>query len=80
MNIIELLKKNKTAEPKAFDRIYGALVERKIRRRYSQRDIEAIMNNYLSEPNNDVYIKEFAELQSYRKQCKAEAKAELGIE
>jgi hypothetical protein len=81
MNIIELLKKNKTAEPKAFDRIYGALVEKKLERKgYTPSKIQAILNNYLAEPENSKYKAEFFELQERRKECKTEAKTEMGIE
>lgn len=77
MKFLNLLKKNKEAEPKTYEAVYGSMVEKKIRQRYHQRDIEAILNNFLAEPDNPVYVKEFNELQAYRKQCKAEVKAEF---
>jgi hypothetical protein len=53
---------------------YGELVERLVRQRYSQSQVEAIINNYLDDSENEQYKNEFLELQEYRKECKAEAK------
>jgi hypothetical protein len=53
---------------------YGELVERLVRQRFSQSQVEAIINNYLDDSENEQYKNEFLELQSYRKECKAEAK------
>lgn len=58
---------------------YGELVERLLRKRYSQSQVEAIINNYLDDSENAQYKAEFLEMQAYRKQCKAEAKEILGI-
>lgn len=73
-----LAQKNKERNPEAFERAYGALVSNKFRRGYSQSKVEAIINNYLSDPTNETYLAEFTEMQAYRKACKEEAKAELG--
>ena len=56
---------------------YEELVASKIRQRYSQNDVEAILANYLND--QEKYREEFAEFQSYRESCKAEAKSELGL-
>ena len=53
---------------------YGELVERLVRKRYSQSQVEAIINNYLDNSENVQYKAEFLEMQAYRKECKAEAK------
>lgn len=56
---------------------YGELVEQLVRKRYSQSQVEAIINNYLDDSENEQYRAEFFEMQAYRKECKAEAKAIL---
>lgn len=56
------------------EQVYDQLVTNLIRKRYSQNSIEAIINNYLGDTTNEKYIKEFNEMQSFRKQCKAQAK------
>ena len=53
---------------------YGEAVDREFRKKYLQRDVEAIINNYLSDPNNAEYVREFNEMQAYREQCKAYVK------
>ncbi len=57
---------------------YDELVERFVRQRYSQSDVEAIINNYLGDNGNEQYQSEFKALQEYRKECKAKAKEILG--
>lgn len=59
---------------------YGELVERLIRQRYSQSSVEAIVNNYLDDTDNEEYQVEFKALQDYRKECKAKAKEILKTE
>ena len=53
---------------------YGEAVDREFRKKYLQRDVEAIINNYLADPNNAEYVREFQEMQTYREQCKAYVK------
>ena len=53
---------------------YGEAVDREFRKKYLQRDVEAIINNYLSDPNNAEYVREFNEMQAYREECKAYVK------
>ena len=57
----------KTAMP------YEQLVSKYIREKYSQDSVEAIIANYLNEPENETYIKEFNDFQEYRKNCKLRA-------
>lgn len=45
------------------------------RKKYSQSAVEAIINNYLLDPENEKYKAEFLEMQAYRAECKAEARA-----
>jgi hypothetical protein len=77
-NSIRLLKKNKEAEPSTYEAVYGSIVEKKLEENgYTSSKIQAIINNYLAEPDNEKYIKEFQELQECRKQCKREVKDPL---
>ena len=50
---------------------YGEAVDREFRKKYLQRDVEAIINNFLVEPSDAEYVREFDEMQAYRTQCKA---------
>lgn len=45
-----------------------------IRERYSASQVEAIVNNYLSDMSNKEYVKEFNELQDWRKEAKSIAR------
>ncbi len=56
---------------------YAQLVDKYVREKYSQSAVEAIINNYLSNPNNVQYKSEFTALQAYREQCKSKARTEL---
>ena len=47
------------------------------RKKYSQSAVEAIINNYLLDPENEKYKAEFLEMQAYRAECKAQAKKEV---
>lgn len=65
-------KEAEQAERKYWANInYDEAVSEKIREKYPQRAVEAILNNYLSFPENAEYIREFLELQEYRVECKA---------
>jgi hypothetical protein len=77
---IRLARKNKEVDIQSWDALYGRCVTVEVRKVYSQDKIEAIINNYLDDPLNEKYAKEFKALQEYRKQCKAKVKVELGIE
>ena len=56
------------------DRLYSRIVSEKIRAKYSLDAELAILRQRDEKPE------EFAEYNAYAEQCKAEAKAELGIE
>ena len=59
------------------DALYKQEVSKLIRTKYNQNDVEAILNNYLEDPTDEKYIKEFKELQKFRAECKAQIKLEL---
>lgn len=80
MRFLKLLQKNREVDPATYEAVYGSMVEKEFRKRYSQSKTEAIVNNYIAEPNNPVYVKEMNDMQSYRKQCKVNAKKRLGVE
>lgn len=54
---------------------YGALVNAMIRSKYSEDEVEAILCNIFASDWNDENKAEAVEFQSYRKECKARAKA-----
>ena len=80
MSLFELANKNKELHPDVFERLYGHLVTEEFRKVYDADKVEAIVNNYLDDPTNEKYIAEMRAMQDYRKQCKANAKAKLGVE
>lgn len=53
---------------------YGEAVNREIRKKYPQQAVEAIINNFLADPSDAEYVREFDEMQAYRTQCKAYVK------
>ena len=53
---------------------YDDAVNKEIRKKYAQQDVEAILNNYLAFPENPEYVEEFRQLQQYRVECKAYVK------
>lgn len=53
---------------------YSAIIEKLIREKYSVSQVEAIVNNYLSDMFNEHYKIEFNELQKYRREVKDIAK------
>ena len=76
----EMQKKIKLAKlNNAQSELYDELVKTLIRQQYKADKVEAIINNYLDEPNVK-HSAEFQELQAYRKECKAYAKEILGLE
>lgn len=70
-----LAHKNEEVEQGSLRKMYEALVNEKIRARYSQDEVEAIMRKAIfgNRAEFDIY-------NAFAEQCKAEAKAELGIE
>ena len=69
-----LAHKNETVEHGALRKMYAALVNQKIRARYKQDEVEAIMRKAI---NGD--RAEFDVYNAFAEQCKAEARKELGI-
>lgn len=49
----------------------NAFIEHLIRLKYSASQVEAIVNNYLSDTTNEEYLKEFNDMQEWRKQAKS---------
>ena len=59
---------------------YHDLTERYIRQKYSQGDMEAIINNYLEYKDNyqnENALIEYEKMQAYRKECKTKAHKEV---
>lgn len=79
MKHLGLAQKNREINPESWEQLYGVIVSKKFREKYSNDKCEAVVNNYLDDPTNEKYCAEFREMQEYRKQCKDFAKAELGI-
>ena len=78
--ISKLLTKNKETNPETIEAVYGAEVEKRLRAQgYDVNRIQAILNNYLSGPNNVKYSSEFWELQTVRNSVKEEVKKEYNI-
>lgn len=61
---------------KAIYHVYynDVFIEHLIRLKYSASHVEAIVNNYLSDTTNEEYLKEFNDMQEWRKQAKSIAK------
>ena len=53
---------------------YASIVDYVVRERYSVSQVEAIVNNYLSDTTNEKYLKEFNDMQEWRKEAKSIAK------
>ena len=68
----DLIDTSITQEDK--EKSYPEIVDDFIRQKYYERDVEAILNNYLDEPSVEKYNNAFRELQNYRKACKLYAK------
>lgn len=74
----ELAAKNEEAVIGSRNRLYCNLVNRKIRARYSQSAENALLRKVIAGVAGAQ--EEFAAYNAFAEQCKAEAKAELGIE
>lgn len=71
-----LAMRNRAEDEKSFEKAYNALVEGKIRKKYSQGEENAILRKKLAGlPSGEA---EFAEYNWYVELCKNEAKVELG--
>ncbi len=73
MKFLNLLNKNKTIEPKTYDAVYGSLIEKKIRLRYSLSAELAILRQ------RDTKADEFKAYNAYVEQCKAEVKKDMEV-
>lgn len=71
----KMIAKNEQAVPGSSAKMYAALVNEKIRARYKQDEVEAIMRKAI---NGD--RAEFDVYNAFAEQCKAEARTELGME
>ena len=71
MKNARLARKNRERDAQAWERLYEAAVERKIRTRYSISAELAILRQRDTKPA------EFEAYNAYAEQCKAEVKAEL---
>ena len=74
MIYLKLLNKNKASSPETYNAVYGSEVEKRIRKKYSLSAELAILRQRDTKPE------EFAAYNTYVEQCKAEVKAEFGIE
>ena len=73
-DIVEFVK----GTPRA-NQVYGSVVNDLLRQEYKADKVESIINNYLDDPNEN-HVKEFQDLQAYRKECKRVAKEVLEID
>jgi hypothetical protein len=71
---LRLAKKNREVNPASWDELYENLIIRKIRKRYSVDQELSLHRQMYKKPE------EFAEYDAYVERCKAEVKAELGID
>ena len=71
-----LIAKNEEAVPGSRARVYAALVNQKIRARYSQSAENAILRKAIA----GVDRTEFEAYNAFAEECKAAARAELGME
>ena len=72
-SIIQIIYNGVSIESDTLD-CYSVVIEKLIREKYSVSQVEAIVNNYLSDMSNEGYLKEFNELQKYRREVKDIAK------
>lgn len=58
---------------------YEEAVSKEFRKEYTQDQVEAIINNYLLDQTDPLFIKEFQEMQTYRAECKKYVKEKKGM-
>lgn len=68
-SIIQIIYNGVSIESDTLD-CYSVVVEKLIRDKYSVSQVEAIVNNYLSDTSNEEYLKEFNDMQEWRKKAK----------
>ena len=71
---IKLILKNKDVRPDQFEKQYGKYVSSLFRLKYNQDKVEAVVNNYIEDPDNEEYSVEMRAMQDYRRECKLKAK------
>lgn len=59
---------------------YSGLIDAIIRIKYTSKDMEGIINNYLMDMDSNKYKNEFLEMQEWRKFAKMEAREHFGIQ
>lgn len=57
--------------------LYSQTVHKLFRKKYPQDVVEAILNNYLNDPENEKHRAEFFAMQAYREECKFIAEKEV---
>lgn len=72
-SVVQIIYNGISIESNTLD-CYSAIIEKLIREKYSVSQVEAIVNNYLSDMANKDYLREFNELQAYRREVKDMAK------
>lgn len=72
-SVVQIIYNGISIESNTLD-CYSAVIEKLVREKYSVSQVEAIVNNYLSDMANKDYLKEFNELQAYRREVKSIAK------
>lgn len=74
--IAEMNENRQRAEREYWANIsYEEAVSTEFRKLYSQDRVEAIVNNYLSDMTNPIFVQEMQEMQDYRAQCKSYVKS-----
>ena len=68
---LKLARKNREAKPESWEKLYEAVIIRRIRKRYTVNQELAILRQ------RDVKPDEFAEYNDFVEQCKAEVKKNL---
>lgn len=72
-SIIQIIYNGVSIESDTLD-CYSTVIEKLIRDKYSVSQVEAIVNNYLLDNTNKEYLKEFNDMQEWRKEAKNIAK------
>lgn len=72
-SVIQIIYDGISIESNTLD-CYSVIIEKLIRDKYSVSQVEAIVNNYLSDTSNEEYLKEFNDMQEWRKEAKSIAK------
>lgn len=68
-SVIQIIYDGISIESNTLD-CYSVIIEKLIRDKYSVSQVEAIVNNYLLDNTNEEYLKEFNDMQEWRKKAK----------